>query len=620
MRKYLLPGPIALLLTLGASAAAAPTMEQDHLPITPEDYLRLRSVFNMTDDDVREFAHTIATLNVFGDHANPKGVARNNKSVTKVFYAVPYFAPSETRTVVGGDAFATYALTVIDAYDELLYALNFDAKLAQQYSTQIRQLERLIEAQRVLLSTANITTERRTTISNTILAYEQMVVNVTAKRAAIIANGEAGASAMDASFLQAMQSELSRIGITPTQQESAQLASASGNARITALNSMRARASNGQLGFRQAIFDAGLSANEKVMVQKYFTLRPDVQVKGLNVAKVYARAGVQTYMDGDVRKALPTVYQIRGINAGVDPGACGNTKTCNVVIEYTESGSRDGKATQLIGTNVLLPVYFEGLIQNLPQPEFDGEVSCHFLTGWQAVGRDDVKDGAIIYDGDVSNKIKYSTVSRPDNGCILTINKGSQDSAEWAALKAIDEQYTRLLFERQQASLRDRDTYRTSVEAEIRRHANQSQQSSRGGWFTDVLGFVAGGHYFMGLATWFIGETRDFYWHTRTEDTSVLDQVDIYKKYSIGPNTTASELRTFDGSVNVCWAEGTQAGVPVMRKCPDLAQPTTETEAANDICPDGTPFETCSDVVDTINGAGGQPSPDPQGDLSNPWG
>jgi hypothetical protein len=595
-------------------------MEQDHLPITPEDYLRLRSTFNMSDDDVREFAHTLATINVYGDHANPKGDARNDKSITKVFYAVPYFAPSATRAVVGGDAFATYALTVLDAYDDLLFALNFDAKLAQQYSAQIRQLERLIEGQRALLAAPQTPEERRRTILSTIEAYEQMVADVMTKRNAIISNGAAGASAIDSSIMQAMQSELSRIGITPTPQESAKLASNSGLDRITALDSMRARASNGQLGFRQAVFDAGLSGNEKVMVQKYLALRPDVQVKGLNVTKVYARAAVQTYLDGHVRRAEPTVYQIRGINAGTDPGACGGTKSCNVVIEFNESGSRDGKGSQIIGMNVNLPVYFEGVVRNVAQPEFDGEVSCHFLTGWQAKGRADVKDGAIIYDGDVYNNIQYSTISRPDNGCKLTIYKGSQSSAEWAALKAIDEQYTRLLFERQQASNRDMDAYRRDVKAEIQRHANQSQQPSRGSWFSDVIGFVTGGHYFIGLATWFIGETRDFYWHTRTENTSVLDQVDIYKRYTIGPNTTASELRTFDGSVNVCWAEGSQPGVPVMRKCPDLDRPTTESEAANDICPDGTSFETCSDIVDSINDAGGLPSSDPDGGLTDPWG
>lgn len=447
-----------------------------------------------------------------------------------------------------------------------------------------------------------------------------MVLDVTAKRNAILSNGAAGAGVVDAAIMRAMQSELSRVGITPTAQEAAKLASGSGADRISALDSMRARASNGQLGFRQAIFDAGLSDKEKVMVQKYLTLRPDVQVKGLNVAKVYARAAVQTFLENDVRRANPTVFQIRGINAGTDPGACGNTKTCNVVIEFTESGTRDGKASQIIGTNVNLPIYFEGKVQNVAQPEFDGEVSCHFLTGWQARGRADVKDGAIIYDGDVYNNIQYSTVSRPDNGCKLTIYKGTKDAAEWAALKAIDEQYTRLLFERQQASYRDMQAYRQYVTSEIQRHANQSQSSGRGGWFSDVIGFVSGGHYLIGLATWFIGETRDFYWHTRTENTSVLDQVDIYKRYTIGPNTTAVELRTFDGSVNVCWAESAQAGVPVMRKCPDLEQPTSESEAGNDTCPEGTDFGTCSDIVDAVNDAGGQPSPDPEGGLEDPWG
>lgn len=211
-------------------------------------------------------------------------------------------------------------------------------------------------------------------------------------------------------------------------------------------------------------------------------------------------------------------------------------------------------------------------------------------------------------------------MSRPDNGCKLTIYKGTEEAAEWAALKAIDEQYTKLLFERQQASYRDMEAYRQHVTEEIQRHANQSQQPTRGSWFSDVIGFVTGGHYFIGLATWFIGETRDFYWHTRTENTSILAQVDIYKRYTIGPNTTASELRTFDGSVNVCWADGSQPGVPVMRRCPDLDRPTTEKEAANDICPDGTSFETCSDIVDSINDAGGLPSSDPDGGLTAPWG
>jgi hypothetical protein len=101
----------------------------------------------------------------------------------------------------------------------------------------------------------------------------------------------------------------------------------------------------------------------------------------------------------------------------------------------------------------------------------------------------------------------------------------------------------------------------------------------------------------------FLGsEARNFYWHTRIQDTSSIQNITIKQSYDIRNVTKKTEL-TFDGFPIVCWAPSGGIGSPkVMKACgaAQLEHIDTEAQVGEDAC-FGRPLDECATDVDTTD-------------------
>lgn len=601
LRAAVVLGAAVTLIATAVPAHAAPTMDLTNLPVSGALREALKTERGMTPEQIDEFIATLARIDVYDDHTNPADEYRNDPRFAKTYWGAPYFTPSQARSVVGAEQFADYALEILDEADQLLSSFEFQAleylRLTRRRQALIKKLDDIDRAlQGTLDEAARASLEQlRPNVVGELAAVERDIQ-------ALVNGGAEGAGSISVELRQSIANsivlQLSRIGVTPTSQEQTKLDSDNPQEWVTGLGSLRARASEGQFGLRQVIMESGYTDQQQQVLRTYLELRPDVTARGLAVNRVYARPIAQTLIDqqsGYITR--PGVVQLRGVNLGTQ-GACGGIRSCNVVIEYTNVGARSvrfqGGPTDV--TPALVPVMFEADV-NVALPDFVGSVECHFKTGWTAEGRADVKDGAIIYDGDLTNKIKYDSIDEEFGGCKFDIQEGSRDSAFFHILMDMDRYYRDLHTERQQAAKQEKDAYRRSIEAELQWHQQNSQRRDRGGWFSDVFGMITGGSILQGIGAWLIGETRGFYWHTTILDTHSIDEIHVRQNYSIR-NLSARERYAFDGFPLVCWTPSGPSSVQkVMKACPDaeFGNADTEVDIGEEACADTDIFGECRD-------------------------
>src|SRR5690349_12112330 len=116
---------LAMVSAVG-TAAAAPTMAATNLPI--DDQLRAAlAARGKSEQDIEKFLNTLARIQVYDDHKNPIDPERGDRSKPKIFWAAPFFTPSQARSAVGAEQFADYALEIIDNTDHLLGSFEFEA-------------------------------------------------------------------------------------------------------------------------------------------------------------------------------------------------------------------------------------------------------------------------------------------------------------------------------------------------------------------------------------------------------------------------------------------------------------------------------------------------------------
>ena len=105
------------------------------------------------------------------------------------------------------------------------------------------------------------------------------------------------------------------------------------------LTSIVARASSeGQYGYRTAIFEAGYSAQQRKWISLYRTIRPDIKVVPISTNAVYVRSTALTSKSDSLDSSGPFLGKSQIVNAprlflainGGSKGACGNNKSCNV--------------------------------------------------------------------------------------------------------------------------------------------------------------------------------------------------------------------------------------------------------------------------------------------------
>lgn len=571
---------------IGTTAMAAPLKTTTSLPLTGND-IRSAMTTLKTQKSAEQFTTFIKSLDVFADHQNPTTIAQmENRSIKKAFYVAPFFQASHERASVGGQEIAERAIKILTEAYELMMSFDFELMKINQLKLEVNKKTNALEKlRRNLPELTNALAIQSTmqliaNIEREIVTLNKQVETLEQQARQSIANTSTVLRQQVASQIQL---RLAFLGVTATPEESALLQSAHAADLQRGLANIIARASNdGQFGFRTAIYEAGYTEQQRDWIALYRSVRPDVTVSSLATNTVYARSTALTAKNAVTSdhnyflgkdNIVSGSRMILGVNAG-SQGACGNTRSCNVTMEYTWLGASMAQAA--VSGSIAMPVYFEADV-SFVQPDFEGSVTCDFTNGFSVKGRADVKDGAIIYDGDVSNKINYAAI---ENGsCNYQIVKGDAQSAAYYTIKSLHDNYMNLKMQRAEKSRAEKDRYKEYVNKELAYHASRSQNTNFDFWslstWTTALGAPWGT-----VASFVVGAARSFYWHTRVEDSSTTEAVKFTTTIKES-NVQKTERVAFNGFTLLCWKKD-NAGLS-LAACPSAAQTEYQNQADTDL-------------------------------------
>ncbi len=587
-------------LLFGTSLHAAPVDKKDFLPIDKKTIEALQDDYDFSAEEITDFVEALNEMSFFPDHKNPSETKEiEDRKIQKTFYAAPFLAPNQDRETVGAEAFATWAITVIDETDRVAESFNYDLnkffELTKEKKALSKQIENIVED----IADPNTSPDTVENLKDLKKALQTRLASLDRDLRKIVDAGAeefATLGGLQSQIVDRLTYQFSRLGIAPTPEISTMLDSNVPRQVMRGIAELRATAANGQFGLRQVILESGLDEGHKEVFAIYRQLRPDVTVKGLGLKKLYVKPSAQISKNS----LKPSVTMIRDVNRSSESpklrGECGGSRSCSVVVEYTEIGARTGALAKMGA--VVLPVTFVGDAR-VSIPDFKGKFDCKFKNGWWAKGRADVKDGAIIYDGDTYNKIKYGSDNLQEY-CDINITEGGMDSAAWHILHDLEKFYQQMYNERVQRSEFNKSQYEAYVRSEIDRHANQSQNNGKTDYLTVVMDWARGSiGGWQALAVGIVSEARDFYWHTRIEDTSSIDTVEIHKTVSYSNVTNLVEFG-FDGFPITCRKRLAGAIDSSIVACSTRMSkdPDTETGIENQVCDEDDPFSDCQENAD----------------------
>lgn len=577
----------ALLCATTLPAFASPTQHRSFLPIGKALVTTLKNDHGYSDADIVEFVKGLNRLTVFADHENPKKPEElDDPTKPKVFYLAPYFQPSLDREVVGDNVVALRALDVGMNIDELVDVFSFRLKELRELnkSLKIRNKE-LDKAKKSLGKAMKANPKDEGYIKYLKEAIQEAKIEIqelAQKIEKMIREGSEVYKDVDEDLQKEIIGQilynLAKLGVAPTDQQRGRLNSDNPLLVLGTVAELRLDASTGQFGVRNVVVESGLTEEQQNMLSLYKSLRQDVQLKTLPVNKVYVKATAQTSENrtDKVRGGMT----IRDINRSSEDenerGLCGSVASCIVTIEYTERGAEISVATGV--NSVFLPVVFTG-DANVALPDFKGKFDCKFKNGWWAKGRSDVKDGAIIYDGDVYNRIHYKAIDKMEF-CDITTEGGHAGAASYMVLMKLHEIYNQMFHQRTIRSENDMEAYRAKVTKEVDYHAKNSQKN-KGGYIQYIQAWARGT---MGgwqaAVVGIISAARDFYWHTRIEDTSVTKEVEIHQTIEQKGLTKTLEF-AFDGFPAICHKRSVGSIEPVAVACSGEIKSSWNNEIGN---------------------------------------
>ncbi len=561
----------ASVLFLGQMAMAAPLKTTTSLPLTGNDIAQAKATLK-TQEAAEQFIHFVKGLDVFPDHQNPTDITHiENRTVKKAYFVAPYFQASEARVAVGGQEIADLGIKIIAEAYELLGAFDYELlKINQSVQEKTRKAQALEKMRKALPNITDplalLSTQRLIQLVEAEIAVLEKKITGLEEQATRGMNETS--TVLKRQVISQIQLKLSFLGIIASSEEGRLLKSNDATELREGIASIIARATGvGQFGYRNATYEAGYTEQQRDWIGLYRSIRPDVTVSSLAANAVYARSTALTaksnnndaysyFLGKDNIVNAPRLFL--AVNGG-SAGACGNTKSCNVTIEYTWLGATMAKTSQ--SGAIAMPVYFEADV-SFVQPDFEGSVTCDFTNGFTVRGRSDVKDGAIIYDGDVYNKINYSAIE--DGSCSYRIDKGDAKSAAYHTIKTLYDQYMNLKMQRAIKSRGEMDRYREYVNHELAYHANRSQNTNFDFWSLTTWTTALGGPWGP-VASFAIGAARSFYWHTRIEDSTTTEAVKFTTTIKES-NVQKAERMAFDGFTMLCWKK--DGADPYLAACP----------------------------------------------------
>jgi hypothetical protein len=184
-----------------------------------------------------------------------------------------------------------------------------------------------------------------------------------------------------------------------------------------------------------------------------------------------------------------------------------------IVMDTTITGSF-GLAQHL--QPFLLPVGIQVNLRVKYEPsEFN--LLCDFTTGFSVNGRADIRDGLIIFDNDLTNKI--SAYDKNFGNCNIERINGDKNSAEYKALEELSTFYEKMHIQRTHLSYQEKKKYYDAVLADLERNRRSSDSDSISNPFFiwwDIFNQA------------FVGAT-DFHWHTSIHDIENISQTKFDK-------------------------------------------------------------------------------------------
>lgn len=582
------------------SSFAAPLKTMVSLPLSGSDIEQAQRRLN-SERQLENFIFFIKGLDVYPDHTNPKEIsAMENRNQAKKYYIAPFFQASEERSVVGGQEIADEGLKIMTEIYELLKAFDFELNKIQELTLEGRRKIGVIEKLRKNLQSLTDEMAIEST-ENLIAQLERDIADLKSEIKSLKAVADKGISETSPGLMRQVTNQvilkLSFLGIAANEEQNKKLTSEKpSDMRIAISSLIENAASQGQFGFRNAIYESGYTKQQRKWIALYRLIRPDIQIAPLATKAVFARA---TSLTAESDRNEQSEYFLRkskivrapriflAVN-GASGGACGNTKSCNVVIEYTWLGANMAKAAKFGA--IIMPIYFEADVSFM-QPDFAGSITCNFENGFKVEGRADVKDGAVIYDGDVYNQITYTAFE--DGSCNYSITKGDGNSAAYYAIEKLYENYMNLKTERAAKARAEKDQYRNFITRELDYHANNSQKKDYEMWSLETWDSALAGGWGT-VATFVIETARDFYWHTRIEDSKTTERVNFTTTINES-NIQKTERMAFDGFTVLCWKEDN--GTKNLSSCPSDKTSEYQKQADTDL---GKSQQVCNEGFDEI--------------------
>lgn len=601
-RVFFVATCIALLFN--SLLMAAPIKTPTSLPLTGHDIALANNIFS-NDKQIKDFVYFIKSIDVFPDHRNVKNIEQiEDKNKEKRFYIAPFFQASEERNVVGNQEIAEQGVKLISELYELVGAFDYELFRLNQITHELKKKTSALNnlkknfdflKDELSINTANELIKDLKQEIEILKNESDKIINIANK------NIEETSTLLKKQVASQIQLKLSFLGVVATEKEQSQLKSASAAELRAGITSLIARAvGQGQFGFRSVTFESGFTEQQRKWISVYRRIRPDVHVASLPTKAIYARgtamsangnrAHADYFLDSSIISAPRLFLSINGGSAG----KCGNTRSCNVVMEYTWLGATMAQSSR--SGAVVMPVYFEADV-TFAQPDFEGSISCDFVNGFKSTGRADVKDGAIIYDGDVYNEIQHEAL---ENGsCSYKIEKGDADSAAYHTIKYIFDNYIKLKMQRAVKSRDEMNRYRSFITQELQYHANNSQNKNHDSWSLSTW-FTNLGASWLGVATYAIEGARGFYWHTRVENSSVAERVKFTTQISEA-NVEKTERVAFDGFSIVCWKKDGMyrelAACPSQNISNYIEQSDTDLGKNRSLCGESAIDSTCMELT-----------------------
>ncbi len=270
------------------------------------------------------------------------------------------------------------------------------------------------------------------------------------------------------------------------------------------INSKLGEIGGGDGGFISANAYGGFTRKQREAISTYRTkFFPQVKVALLPLEKLSFSPLAEWQKDPNREKHASTAM-LSSIQGSGD--YLGITITMNMTI----IGSA-GLAANL--GPFIPPIGIKGTLKEKIHP-VSATLKCDFTSGYDITGRTDVRDGAIIYDNDITTTLVGKDIG--DGGCKLDVKSGDVGSAHIKGLQEIEKVFQNIGLTRTTLAKDEKEAYLKKVQDDVANN-RRSSGSRYGGIFSALTNLGFGG-----IVIPLLQHAADFHWHTNIQDVHKL--------------------------------------------------------------------------------------------------